>query len=124
VFRVNSRGGSAYASEQIWHAVKELKAVKPVVVSMGSYAASGGYYISCGANKIIAEPTTLTGSIGIFGLIPSGEQLAKKMGATHDGVATNKFSDFGGGTLSIPYLGLGLLPARPFTQEEGAKLQS
>ena len=124
VFRVNSRGGSAYASEQIWHAVKELKAVKPVVVSMGTYAASGGYYISCSADKIIAEPTTLTGSIGIFGLIPSGEQLAKRMGATYDGVSTNKFSDFGGATLSIPYLGIGLLPARPFTKEEGAKIQA
>jgi protease-4 len=124
VFRVNSGGGSAYASEQIWHAVKELKAVKPVVVSMGTYAASGGYYISCGANKIIAEPTTLTGSIGIFGLIPNGEQLAKRMGATYDGVSTNKFSNFGSEVLSIPFLGIGLLPARPFTKEEGAKLQA
>ena len=124
VFRVNSPGGSAYESEQIWHAVKELKAFKPVVVSMGTYAASGGYYISCAANKIIAEPTTITGSIGIFGLIPSGAQLSKKMGATHDGVSTNKFSNFGGGTLSIPLIGIGLLPARPFTNEEGAKVQA
>jgi len=124
VFRVNSPGGSAYASEQIWHAVKELKAVKPVVVSMGTFAASGGYYISCGASKIVAEPTTLTGSIGIFGLIPSGAQLAKNMGATFDGVSTNKFSDFGGGILSIPYFGYGLLPARSFTKEEGAKIQA
>ena len=123
VFRVNSPGGSAYASEQIWHAVKELKAVKPVVVSMGTYAASGGYYISCCADKIIAEPTTLTGSIGIFGLIPSGAQLAKKMGATYDGVSTNKFSNFGRDVLSIPFIGYGLLPARPFTKEEGAKIQ-
>ncbi|MCL1933864.1 MAG: signal peptide peptidase SppA [Candidatus Azobacteroides sp.] len=125
VFRVNSPGGSAYAAEQIWHAVRELKAVKPVVVSMGSYAASGGYYISCGADKIIAEPTTLTGSIGIFGIFPSGEQLAKKMGATYDGVSTNKFADFGGGTLSIPlgFVNIGLLPARPFTNEESAMMQ-
>ena len=124
VFRVNSPGGSAYASEQIWHAVEELKAVKPVVVSMGTYAASGGYYISCGANKIISEPTTLTGSIGIFGLIPNGAQLAKRMGATYDGVSTNQFSDFGSEVLSIPLLGVGLLPARPFTNEEGAKIQA
>ena len=124
VFRVNSPGGSAYESEQIWHAVKELKAVKPVVVSMGSLAASGGYYISCGASKIISEPTTLTGSIGIFGLIPNGAQLAKKMGATYDGVSTNKFSNFGKDVLSIPLLGVGLLPARPFNNEEGMKLQT
>jgi len=124
VFRVNSPGGSAYASEQIWHAVKELKAVKPVVASMGTYAASGGYYISCAADKIVSEPTTLTGSIGIFGLIPNGAQLTKKMGATHDGVSTNNLSDFGGGVLSIPFVGYGLLPARPFTKEEGAKIQA
>jgi len=124
VFRVNSPGGSAYESEQIWHAIKELKAVKPVVASFGTYAASGGYYIACAADKIISEPTTLTGSIGIFGLIPNGAKLAKKMGATHDGVSTNKHSDFGGGMLSIPLLGLGLLPARPFTNEEGAKVQA
>ena len=123
VFRVNSPGGSAYASDQIWHAVKELKAVKPVVVSMGTYAASGGYYISCSANKIISEPTTLTGSIGIFGLFPNGAQLAKKMGATYDGVSTNKFSDFGREILSIPFFGVGLLPARPLNKEESAKLQ-
>ena len=124
VFRVNSPGGSAYASEQIWHALQELKAVKPVVASMSAYAASGGYYISCGANKIIAEPTTLTGSIGIFGLIPNGAQLAKKMGATYDGVSTNKFSNFGSETVSIPFFGIGLLPARPFNNEESAKLQA
>lgn len=67
VLRVNSPGGSAFASEQIWHAVKELKTKKPVIVSMSDYAASGGYYISCAADTIVAEPTTLTGSIGIFG---------------------------------------------------------
>ena len=75
VIRVNSPGGSAYASEQIWHEIELLKAKKPVVVSMGGMAASGGYYISCGANKIYAEPTTLTGSIGIFGMIPDASEL-------------------------------------------------
>ena len=77
VFRVNSPGGSAYISEQIWRQVVELKKAEPVVVSMGNVAASGGYYISCAANKIIAEPNTLTGSIGIFGMIPSGESYSK-----------------------------------------------
>jgi len=124
VFRVNSPGGSAYASEQIWNAVKELKAEKPVVVSMGNYAASGGYYISCIANKIIAESNTLTGSIGIFGLMPNGAQLAKKMGANHDEVTTNKHSNVGGGTLSIPLFGIGLLPARPLNSDECLMLQA
>jgi protease-4 len=124
VFRVNSPGGSGYASEQIWHAVKALREVKPVVVSMGSYAASGGYYIACGANKIISEPNTLTGSIGVFGLIPNGAQLAKKMGATYDGVSTNKHSNFADDVLSIPLLGIGLLPARPLNEEEGALIQA
>ena len=124
VFRINSPGGSAYASEQIWHAVKELKAVKPIIVSMGDVAASGGYYISCNASKIVAEPTTLTGSIGIFGIFPSGEEIAKKMGASYDGVGTNKHSLFGGGTLSLPFLGIGLLPARPLNESEGAMLQA
>jgi protease-4 len=123
VFRVNSPGGSAYASEQIWHAVKELREVKPIVVSMGDYAASGGYYISCSATKIVSEPSTLTGSIGIFGLIPSGAQLAKKMGATYDGVSTNKHSNFADDVLSIPLIGLGLLPARPLNSEESAMIQ-
>ncbi len=95
VLRVNSPGGSAFASEQIWHAVKELKANKPVIVSMGDYAASGGYYISCAADSIIAEPTTLTGSIGIFGMIPNVKGLTEKIGLTFDVVKTNKFSDFG-----------------------------
>ena len=95
VLRVNSPGGSAFASEQIWHAVKELKANKPVIVSMGDYAASGGYYISCAAHSIIAEPTTLTGSIGIFGMIPNVKGLTEKIGLTFDVVKTNKFSDFG-----------------------------
>ncbi len=93
VFRVNSGGGSAYGSEQIWHAITELKKVKPVIVSMGDYAASGGYYIACAADSIIAQPNTLTGSIGIFGTIPNIEGLNKKIGLTHDGVKTNKMSD-------------------------------
>lgn len=95
VLRVNSPGGSAYASEQIWKAVTDLKAKKPVVVSMGDLAASGGYYISCNASKIIAQPNTLTGSIGIFGMFPNAEGLTKKVGLTFDNVKTNKFSDFG-----------------------------
>ncbi len=95
VFRVNSGGGSAYGSEQIWHAIKELKAEKPVIVSMGDYAASGGYYISCEADCIVAQPTTLTGSIGIFGIIPNVEGLTNKVGLGFDVVKTNKFADFG-----------------------------
>lgn len=96
VIRVNSPGGSAYASEQIWHEVELLKAKKPVVVSMGGLAASGGYYISCGANKIFAEATTLTGSIGIFGMFPDpSELLTKKLGLSFDVVKTNALSDFG-----------------------------
>lgn len=96
VLRVNSPGGSAFDSEQIWHAVNELKKEKPVIVSMGDYAASGGYYISCGADYIVAEPTTLTGSIGIFGMFPNMEELlTDKLGLDFDVVKTNKFSDFG-----------------------------
>ena len=95
VFRVNSGGGSAVASEQIRHAIKLLKAKKPVVVSMGGMAASGGYWISSPANYIFAEPTTITGSIGIFGLIPNFSGLVTdKLGITFDGVTTNKFSDY------------------------------
>ena len=95
VFRVNSGGGSAVASEQIRHAVKLLKAKKPVVVSMGGAAASGGYWISSPANYIVAEPTTITGSIGIFGLVPNFSGLVTdKLGVTFDGVTTNKFTDY------------------------------
>ena len=95
VIRVNSGGGSAVASEQIRHAIKVLKAKKPVVVSMGGAAASGGYWISSPANYIIAEPTTITGSIGIFGLIPNFSGLVTdKLGVTFDGVTTNKFTDY------------------------------
>lgn len=96
VLRVNSGGGSAYASEQIWHAVNVLKSKKPVVVSMGGMAASGGYYISCGANWIVAEPTTITGSIGIFGMFPeASELLTEKIGLNFETVKTNKYSDIG-----------------------------
>ena len=95
VMRVNSPGGSAVASEQIWHAIKMLKEKKPVVVSMGGYAASGGYMISASANYIVAEPTTVTGSIGIFGLVPNASELVTdKLGVTWDGVQTNKYSDY------------------------------
>jgi len=93
VVRVNSPGGSATASEQIWYAIEQLKKKGlPVVVSMGDLAASGGYYISCGADYIYAEPTTLTGSIGIFGLVPDVSGLREKIGVDVDGVGTNKFS--------------------------------
>ena len=106
VLRINSGGGSAYASEQIWHYVEMLKKKKPVVVSMGGMAASGGYYISSGANWIVAEPTTLTGSIGIFGMFPDmSELLTQKLGVKFDEVKTNKFSAFG-------------TPARPFNEDE------
>ena len=95
VFRVNSPGGSAYISEQIWKAVTEVKAQKPIVVSMGDYAASGGYYISCAANKIIAERTTLTGSIGVFGVINNLAGTFKKLAVTTDVVKTNTYADLG-----------------------------
>lgn len=93
VFRVNSPGGSADASEQIWHAIKMLqdKGI-PVVVSMGDYAASGGYYISCNADYIYAEPTTLTGSIGIFGTVPNASKLMNKLGLDVDEVSTNEYA--------------------------------
>lgn len=95
VLRVNSPGGSAFGSEQIWNAVEQLKQVKPVAVSMGDYAASGGYYLSCGANRIFANPTTLTGSIGIFGLVPNAQKLlTEKIGLSFDEVKTNKYGTF------------------------------
>ena len=100
VLRVNSPGGSADASEQIWRAIQKIKADSiPVVVSMGDYAASGGYYISCGADYIYAEPTTLTGSIGIFGTLPNASKLCDKIGLDIDGVKTNKYSDLEGNIL-------------------------
>ena len=95
VLRVNSPGGSAYGSEQIWHAASLVKAKKPLIVSMGDYAASGGYYISCVADTIVAQPTTITGSIGIFGLLPNFKGLTEKIGVAFDGVKTNQFADFG-----------------------------
>lgn len=91
VLRINSGGGSAYASEQMWHQINQLKKKKPVVVSMGGMAASGGYYMSCNANWIVAQPTTLTGSIGIFGMIPDRSQLlTQKLGIKFDEVKTNR----------------------------------
>lgn len=96
VLRVNSGGGSAYASEQIWNQVQKMKAKKPIIVSMGGLAASGGYYISCAADWIVAEPTTLTGSIGIFGTFPeAGELLNDKLGIHFSTVKTNEYADFG-----------------------------
>ena len=95
VLRVNSPGGSAYGSEQIWYAVEQLKKEKPVIVSMGDYAASGGYYIACNADTIVAEPTTLTGSIGIFGMMPNAKGLTEKLGLNFDIVKTNPYADFG-----------------------------
>ncbi len=95
VLRVNSPGGSAYISEQIWRQVIELKKTKPIVVSMGSMAASGGYYISCAATKIIAESNTLTGSIGVFGTFPIYGEVMKKVGVSSDVVKTNTYADMG-----------------------------
>ena len=112
VIRVNSGGGSAYASEQMWHQIVELKAKKPVVVSMGGMAASGGYYMSCAANWIVAEPTTLTGSIGIFGIIPDQSQLlTQKLGIKFDEVKTNRNSLIG-------------TMARPMNEEEMSYMRS
>ena len=111
VIRVNSGGGSAFASEQMWHQIMELKKVKPVVVSMGGYAASGGYYMSVPANWIVAEPTTITGSIGIFGMFPDFSGLAsEKLGIKFDEVKTNKNGSF-------------LSPMRPLTPDEMRMLQ-
>jgi len=90
VIRVNSPGGSALASELIWHEIELTKKVKPVIVSMGDVAASGGYYIACNADKIIAEPTTITGSIGVFGILPNVKGLADKWGINAEQVTTNK----------------------------------
>lgn len=113
VIRINSGGGDAYASEQMWHQIMELKKVKPVVVSMGGMAASGGYYMSCAASWIVAEPTTLTGSIGIFGTFPDAHKLmTEKLGFKYDKVITNKHSD-----MSITPM------ARAFSDDEIALLQ-
>ena len=111
VLRVNSPGGSAYGSEQIWREVVLLKEKKPVIVSMGDYAASGGYYISCAADYIVANPTTLTGSIGIFGMFPMAEDLlTDKLGLHFETVKTNRYADMGDMT-------------RPFNDAERAALQ-
>lgn len=111
VIRVNSGGGSAYASEQIWHQISELRKVKPVVVSMGGAAASGGYYLSCNADWIVADPTTITGSIGIFGLFPDWSELrTKKLGIKYAEVKTNRNAVFGAS-------------GHPFTPEQLSLLQ-
>ena len=102
VFRVNSPGGSALASDVIWREVELLRKEKPVIVSMGSYAASGGYYISSSADAIIADRLTLTGSIGVFGLLLEGENmLNKRLGVTTDVVKTNKSADFGSNIMGV-----------------------
>jgi protease-4 len=111
ILRVNSPGGSALGSELIWREVSLIKAKKPIFVSMGDYAASGGYYISCDADTIIAQPNTITGSIGVFGLIPDVQGLTKKIGISFDEVNTNKMSD-------MPNL------TRPFTPEERDLMQA
>lgn len=112
VIRVNSGGGSAYASEQIWHQISELKKVKPVVVSMSGAAASGGYYLSSNANWIVADPTTITGSIGIFGLfLDRSELYTKKLGINYAEVKTNRNSVFGAS-------------GHPFTPEQLSLLQN
>lgn len=120
VLRVNSPGGSALTSEIIWREVEQATRTKPVIVSMGNVAASGGYYISCAADTIVADPTTLTGSIGIFGMFFSGENLIKdKMGIHTDVVKTNAHSDFGGSyPLPIP------ISSRPLTAYERNVLQN
>jgi protease-4 len=111
ILRVNSPGGSAYASEQIWNEVVQLKAKKPVIVSMGDFAASGGYYISCAADTIIAQPNTLTGSIGIFGMFPNPHKfITDKLKLNIETVKTNRFSDFGA-------------MGRPFSTDERAIMQ-
>ncbi|MGZ3883818.1 MAG: signal peptide peptidase SppA, partial [Bacteroidia bacterium] len=112
VLRVNSPGGSALASDVIWREVVLTKKVKPVVVSMGDVAASGGYYISCAADRIFAQPNTITGSIGVFGLLPNAQKaFADKLGINIDTVNTNKHSDVG--TIF-----------RPVTEEERAYVQN
>lgn len=113
VIRVNSGGGDAYASEQIWHQVSMLKQKKPVVISMGDYAASGAYYMSAPASWIVAQPNTLTGSIGIFAAIPDMSGLVtQKLGVKFDEVKTNRHTTFGN------------IMARPFSAEETAILQA
>jgi protease-4 len=112
VLRVNSPGGSSLASDVIWREVVLTKKVKPIIVSMGDVAASGGYYIACAADSIIAEPNTITGSIGIFAVLPNLQKLFNdKLGVTFDGVKTGKYADLGN-------------VSRPLTPEEKAILQN
>jgi len=112
VLRVNSPGGSSLASAVIWREVMLTHKVKPIIVSMGDYAASGGYYISCAADSIIAEPNTVTGSIGIFAILPNMQKFFNdKLGITFDGVKTGKYADLGD-------------VSRPLTPEEQAILQN
>ncbi|WP_158826382.1 signal peptide peptidase SppA [Mucilaginibacter lacusdianchii] len=112
VFRVNSPGGSSLASDVIWREVSLTKKVKPIIVSMGDYAASGGYYISCAADSIFAQPNTITGSIGIFAILPNMQGfLHNKLGLNFDGVKTGKYADLGD-------------VSRPLTPEERAILQA
>lgn len=111
VIRINSGGGSAYASEQLWNSIRTLNRQKPVVISMGGMAASGGYYMASAGSEIITLPNTLTGSIGIFGLIPDASKLlTEKLGISFDAVKTNRHADFG-------------TPSRPFNPEEKALMQ-
>ncbi|SHN28941.1 signal peptide peptidase SppA [Mucilaginibacter sp. OK098] len=112
VFRINSPGGSSLASDVIWREVMLTKKVKPIIVSMGDLAASGGYYIACAADSIIAEPNTITGSIGIFAVLPNMQKFFNdKLGITFDGVKTGKYADLGD-------------VSRPLTPEEKAILQN
>ena len=107
VLRINSPGGSAFLSEQIWHQIRELKKKFPVVVSMGDVAASGGYYIASAADAVVASPMTLTGSIGIFGIVPEASTLAKRLGLSMDVVKTSPYADLEiGGIFGIGINGL------------------
>ena len=111
VLRVNSPGGSAFGSEQMWFAAKQLRAKKPLIVSMSDYAASGGYYMSCIADTIVAQPTTLTGSIGIFGMFPNFAGVTDKIGVNFSTVKTNDIADLGN-------------TMRPMTDSERAIIQN
>jgi len=120
VLRINSPGGSALISDIIWREVDLARQEKPVVASMGNVAASGGYYIACAADTIVADPNTITGSIGIYGLFFSGEELIKdKLGITTDPIGTHKYSSFGGG-YPIPFMPFS---SRKFNKQERMILQ-
>lgn len=116
VLRINSPGGSAFLSEQIWHEVRELSQSRTVVVSMGDVAASGGYYIASAADAIVASPVTLTGSIGIFGILPDASELGRKVGVSIDVVQTSPYADM---SMSDPMAML----LRPLTPEKGQLIQ-